>query len=280
MMSGMVNKRIAVVRGPGGLPGLDVHAGAWLAMDDLGIKPAWVSGCSAGAIASAMQAAGMDGLGFAEILQGLRTSDVVVKRHLWKTRAYWLDAIADPEPIERLLAQYLPVSFEELGIPLEVSATAMGYADCSGRLNGCSREGAAWPKRFRSGDCLRAAVQASMSIAGFWPYMRVAGMEYSDGGTTEPYPLPRDHMNYDYVIVMDPVRTTPFRDRDRNIISRLRWNVEALASQAALIIQQVPQANRIWIELDMGPGSTLQFDHELIQSTRDHVRETLRRSLA
>ena len=71
---------LTISRGPGGLPGLDVHAGAWLALEEKGIVPDRLAGCSAGAITSAFQAAGMTAREFVGILRALKTKDVVRKR--------------------------------------------------------------------------------------------------------------------------------------------------------------------------------------------------------
>lgn len=260
--------RIAVVRGPGGLPGLDVHAGAWFALEKLGVKPTWLSGCSAGAIASAMHATGMSASHYAKILCSLDSRDVVKKRRFWRLRAAFADSIADPAPIQKLLAEHLPYHFDGLKIPCTVSATQMLPAGQQ-------------PMLFSHGPFLREAVLASMSIAGFWPYAKVpgnvdecgrlhawspGGRWFSDGGTTCQYPLPPRLDDYDHVVVLDPIRRTPFSRRDENVLSRLRWNVEALAQAEGLFLQMqhAGRGNLHWVELDMGDASTLKFNHEAL----------------
>lgn len=193
-------QRVAIVRGPGGLPGIDVHIGAWLALEAAGIRPTWLSGCSAGAIVAALDASGMPAWQAREYVEALRDEDVVRRRFGWKARIFWLDHFCDPAPISELLTSLLPAEFGNLKTPLTVSATRMDPEACGVLL--------------RDGD-LRKAVLASMSIAGVWPYVDVDGAQCSDGGTTHRYPLPPlaadPHVfsdtikTWDAIFVLDPV---------------------------------------------------------------------------
>lgn len=264
-----VPQRVAIVRGPGGLPGIDVHIGAWLALEAAGIRPTWLSGCSAGAIVAALDASGMPAWQAREYVEALRDDDVVKRRFGWKARIFWIDHFCDPQPIQDLLASLLPAEFRNLRTPLTVSATRM--------------DPVAHGVLIRDGD-LRAAVLASMSIAGVWPYVQVDNAQCTDGGTTHRYPLPPLSLGvtngtppFDAVFVLDPVSYASFADRDRNMLSRLLWNVEQLGrNQAEWLLEALAGNPRVyWLPLDMGPGSCLKFDHGLIDATAQRVSKYL-----
>lgn len=258
-----IPQRVAVVRGPGGLPGIDAHLGAWLAFEAAGIRPTWLSGCSAGAVIGALEAGGMYAWQARELIEGLTTADVVRKRWGWKARLFWLESFCDPAPIAALLDNLLLPDFASLVTPFTVAAT---------RMDETPREVA-----ITTGD-LRQAVLASMSIAGIWPYVQLDdGAFYSDGGTTERYPLPERLDDWDAVFVLDPVSSSSFEDRDRNIISRLLWNLEQLARLEAshLLEQYAERPNLHWLTLDVGSGSCLEFDHTLIAATFERIANQL-----
>ena len=256
----MTPKRIAITRSPGGLPGLDAHVGVWMAMEDAGIVPAAVCGCSAGAMVSALQATGMRAAAAADILRGLATEDVIRKRWAWKARAFWIDHFCDPSPIERLLEQLLPATFEELSMPLVVSATEMRARDEATAL-------------FREGPHLRQAVRASMSIAGVWPYAEIDGRRFTDGGTSDAIVAPPSMSTgeYDEVWVVNLYDRRSYAERDKNMISRLLWNVSRLMEFERISTREqweawgrnLQTAVR-WLDIDCAGTSCLEFDHSLI----------------
>jgi len=258
--------KIGITRAPGGLPALDAHVGAWLAFDEFGLRPAYVAGCSAGAIISAMQAAGMSALEARAVLSDLRSDAVIRRRPLWKARAFWLKHFLDPAPIAELLEDYLPDTFAELKLRLAVSATRMDSSPEHAVV-------------FETGP-LREAVLASMSIAGAWPYARVDsssprtcvrrtgnGGRYSDGATTDAIVLPHDINTFDHFFIVNIRRSCSFRLRDRNIISRLLWNVEQLMeverNQAQVLYGTRGNAHVHWLDLDIADASTFKFRHSL-----------------
>jgi predicted acylesterase/phospholipase RssA len=269
-MSQWSGKRVAVILAPGGLPGIECHLGAWLACEQAGCWPAWIGGCSAGAIVGAMWAAGrMPCSAAADYVHALRSEDLVRKRWFWKERAFWVDHFCDPAPIREQLEKLLPETFGELHIPLTVAATRMHphYAESA---------------HFSSGSWLREAVQASSSIAGVWPYVEIDGMPYSDGGTTDAIVMPPDGLhNYDVILVVEPTASDDFQDRDRNMISRLLWNIEALCEKeqaaAHAFLEKHFHDRLIWSSVNRGHTSSLAFSagHKLIEDARRQVARHL-----
>jgi len=240
--------------------------GAWLAFADAGIVPTDLFGCSAGAIVSAMQATGRSVSECELIVRGLRTRDVVRKLRFWKLRAFWLTHFCDPAPIEALVNELLPESFNALQIPLTVSATSMGPRS-------------AYRNLFFMGPKLRQAVRASMAIAGAWPYVDINGNPHSDGGTTDAIVLPRNLDKYDAFYIVNLTRDRQqYRNRDKNIISRLVWNVEQLAAYERIQTLEECSArpNVHWISIDLGDSSMLAFDHDLILTARIQASQQLK----
>jgi len=245
--------KIGISRAPGGLPGIDAHVGAWWAMEEAGIRPTHVYGCSAGALVSALQATGMGAGNAMTLCYGLDTEDVIRKRRLWKARVFWLTHFCDRRPIVEQLQELLPVHFKELELPLAVSATRMDTSP---------------PQRvlFDHGPVVRQAVLSSMSIAGVWPYVHIDGVPYTDGGTTDAIVLPDDVEDFDRFYIVNLFRKRSFHERDKNMISRLLWNAEQLSDYEASETRQRLKAlpNVTWLDIDIGDASCLEFAHSLV----------------
>lgn len=254
--------RIGISRSPGGLPGLDAHVGVWQAMAHVGIEPTNLFGCSAGAAVSAIQAAGHEPDFVSDYLWALTTSDVLKKRRLWQLRACFTTYFADPEPIRNLLATFLPEAFEDLAIPLGVSATKM-----------CKE--VEYANYFFRGPKLRAAVMASMSIAGVWPYAPVTGEPHSDGGTTDAIVIPDNLADYTEFYVVNLFKR--YKKRDKNVLSRMWWNFDKLQSYERDCTRHElsKRKNVRWLDIDMGNVSSLSFDHSLILSAYRQARSQL-----
>jgi predicted acylesterase/phospholipase RssA len=248
------------------LPGIECHAGAWLAFEEAGLRPRHVTGCSAGALVSALQASGMAAADGLKVLRSFDADWLVNRRTAWKARALLgdLESIADPSHIEGKLADLLPPRFDDLRIPLTVAATRMDQDFGSA----CSLEAGA----------LRTAVMASMSIPGVWPYCLHHGQPYSDGGTTSPFPLPGFVDGFTAVVVVE-IASPDFIDRDKNVISRLLWCYEQCTRSWKRRIKAAYShyPNIHWLTLDPGDGSCLDWSpkHAAIADAHDAAKRFL-----
>jgi len=246
-------RKVGICRAPGGLPGLDAHLGVWAALDAAGVQPTHVYGASAGAIISALQAAGKTCGEVVDIIRGLADRDVIRKRFAWKSRIFWIDHFCDPAPIQKLIWSLLPAAFEDLQLRCTVTATRM---DPEGET----------AVAYSHGECLREAVLASMSIAGVWPYAPVAGHPHTDGGTTDALYVPSDLETFDEFWFVNFVHSRSYKHRDKNMISRLIWNVDRLCEAERNWtrdnVSLMPNVR--WLDIDIGDGSCLSFDHDLI----------------
>ncbi len=237
------------------MPGLDIHAGIWRALEDSGIRATACIGTSAGALVSAMDASGWTAAQAEAFLQAQSDDAMRSERFAWKLRIPWLDSWLKHEPIRALLDAHLPGQFSDLEKPLRVCCT--GVADGS-RMTFSAACGNPW---------LREAVLASMSISGVFPWVPIGGEWYADGGARANLPLPDDWHTWDEVWLLIATRPTFYRKRNRGLLSRLMLNVDWLmADQIYDVLNVVAGDARvrvIWPQCGDTSG-TLHFDHRLI----------------
>ena len=121
----------AVAFGGGGARGL-AHIHAIEALDELGIRPVAIAGTSIGAIMGAGMAAGMTGKHIEDYARSILSRRAELIGRMWSARPGSLTEMVgglrvSQFNIERILHAFLPHQipkhFEELGIPLQVTAT-------------------------------------------------------------------------------------------------------------------------------------------------------------
>ncbi len=189
---------IAIAFGGGGARGI-AHIHAIEALDELGLRPAAISGSSIGAIMGAAMAAGMTGAEVREFAQSILLRRTEVVRRIWQSRPGSLrEAIAGGVrigqfDIERILEAFLPktipATFEELKIPLKVTGTDFyGHS-----LTVMER-----------GD-LRSAIAASAAIPAVFKPVTRDGRLQVDGGMYNPVPFDLLVGEADIVIAVDVI---------------------------------------------------------------------------
>ena len=188
--------RIAVALGAGGARGLG-HILVVEAMDDLGLRPAAISGASMGAVVGAAWAAGVPGREMRAHVQSLvRNRADLMARVLRARVGRFTDifsGLGNPVLLdgERILDLFWPKAvpdrFEQLQTPFHAVAT-----DFFGREN----------RIFDVGP-LAPAVAASMAIPGLFRAVEIEGKVYVDGGVTDPLPYRCLLGNGAYVVACD-----------------------------------------------------------------------------
>jgi len=271
-------RRLACLSG-GGLPGLDIHAGMQLALEERGIRFEGFSGTSAGAIVAALLASGNPARTLADVLAGLSDDDVRDERPLWKLRAPWIRYFLGNGKIERLLRDLLqtdPVRrprIEHALHPLRIHVTE-------------DLTGAAWS--LAHGE-LVPAVLASMAIAGVFPPVALRDVGYppaecscSDGGTTNYCAVPEPGAcvsTYDEVWLLIAAPPTRYEPTNESIISRLLLNLHLMIEdqiQDAATRTTYSGARVVVIRPSCGAdASCLRFRHELIGQARAETLEQL-----
>jgi predicted acylesterase/phospholipase RssA len=267
-----VKTRLFVWSG-GGVPGLDIHAGIWRALDEAGITSTRNSGCSAGAIAAAFNASGSwGGAQFARLIATLNDSDIRSKRFAWQLRMRWIDYIYDSSPIAKLLEANLPAHWEEMAKPCQIWAT---------RIKDGEKVDVAAP-RCTSGP--REAVLASAAVPMvFAPVTLDDGYEYVDGGLRFNLPLPsywRDFNETFLLIASAPVCVRDARTRGGLLTRGIRALKILMYDQTQDVIEQVagqPRLYVIWPNVWQTLPGFLDFDHTLIDRAHAETMAALNR---
>lgn len=190
--------KIGLALGGGGARGL-AHIQVLETLDEIGVRPYAIAGTSIGAVMGALYASGLSGEKIRNIVHEWQTPrpekmhGILDRRDLRRWAAL-LDPSFDRsglfkgEKIIRFLSDHIKcTTFEELGIPLAV--TAADYGDASEVV-------------FKSGDLL-SAVRASMAIPGVFTPVERDGHLLLDGGVVNPLPYDLLQDECDLVIAVD-----------------------------------------------------------------------------
>ena len=167
------------------------------AFDDLGIRPYAITGSSIGAIMGAAYASGLTGADIRQIVLRTFADRNTVLSHLWKLRPKRFAEVFngnlvtfDPlKVLDVFLAEYLPDTFEDLAVPLNVMATD---------FYGCSEV------VIDSGPLL-PAIAASIAIPAVFKPVERQGRILVDGGVINPLPFDRLPAECDLVVAVDVV---------------------------------------------------------------------------
>jgi NTE family protein len=193
-----VSPSFSIAFGGGGARGL-AHIHVIEALDELGIRPVAIAGSSIGALVGAGVASGMSGRDIHDYARSILGTRAQVASRMWRARPGTLAEAMEGGfrfgqfNVERILKAFLPevvpASFEELKIPLKVTAT-----DYFGHKLAV----------FDSGE-LHSALAASAAIpAVFRPVMR-DGRMLIDGGIYNPVPFDLVEGAADITIAVDVV---------------------------------------------------------------------------
>ena len=186
---------VAIALGAGGARGL-AHIHVVEALDELGIRPVAIAGSSIGSIIGAGMAAGMAGREMHDYARANLGNRGEVMARIWRSRPTSLSEMMSGGlraqlNIERILKAFLPEgiphSFEELAIPLQVTAT-----DYYGHKSTI----------FDSGELL-PAVAASAAIPALFKPVHRDGRLLVDGGIYNPVPFDLLEGKADIVIAVD-----------------------------------------------------------------------------
>lgn len=212
--------RIGLALGGGGARGI-AHVHVLEALDDLGLRPAAVSGTSIGAIIGAGLAAGLTGAEIRETLVAAFRNQGEVWSRIWQLRPKrFADLFGgggfvqfEPERVlELFLPPAIPADFRDLAIPMTVAATD---------FYGCTEVTLA------DGN-LKRAIAASIALPIVFRPVEIDGTVLVDGGVTNPLPYDRLPEPVDIVLAVDVIGMPP-RPAGRQVPSS--WEAVFGASQ-------------------------------------------------
>ena len=176
-----LGRRVWVVFGGGGLKGL-AHVGAWQAIEEAGLRPSGIVGCSIGALVGACIAGGMGWEELVPLAFRLEKTDIVrINRRAVFINGIRQEALFQEAPLREYIERILPVTeWDDLDIPLQVNAVNLetGLTEWFGT-------GA------RTDVPMVDAIYASAALPVFYPPARIGDEVYVDGGTEHSFPIHR-----------------------------------------------------------------------------------------
>ncbi len=176
--SGKTNKTVLVLGG-GGVKGV-VHAGAWRALVQHGVKVDEIVGTSIGALVGASIAGGASPDELAENARSLTKADIVdINRWALMPMGIRQKSLFRGEALREYIARVLPVTeWSELAIPLTVNAVDLETGETAWFGAGGRRD-----------VPLLDAVYASAALPVFYPPAEIDGRYLVDGGVMDTVPI-------------------------------------------------------------------------------------------
>ena len=272
-------KKIGIALGGGGAKGL-AHVLMFEALDELNLKPSYVTGTSIGAVAGVLYCSGLTAKEIRQIISEISIAendtlrDVVTKKHMLK----WLNFIAPQfegrgllkaESFINFLFESIEAkTFEELVIPLRVVTADF------------------WTREqvvLDSGD-LASAIQASISLPGVFTPVTMGENVLIDGGAVNPVPfdlLPKD---CDLTIAIDVIgRRTAVNGRMPSLQEAI-FNTFQIMERSIIREKLRHTAPDIYIEVEIWNIRALEFYKadqvfKQAQKAKDQLKDELKRRI-
>ena len=203
-------KKLGLVLGSGGAKGV-AHVGALQALEDNGIKPDVITGCSAGSIVGACYAYGMTPKKIYSELKKLKNEDIVdVSLNFMRNRSVLKSA-----KVKTLLENYLADTLiEELPIPYGCIATDLN----TGRIH-----------EFTSGSLVTACRASSAIPVAFSP-IELDGMLLVDGGISARLPIKTCRkLGADVILAVDVDNDTNYSPQIKGMITVALRSIDIMA---------------------------------------------------
>lgn len=184
-----MKKTLGLALGSGGARGV-AHIGFLQALEEAGIKPDYISGCSMGAVVGGCYASGISAQEIKDVVLKLKPRDILDLSPAVITKM----ALLRSKKIEELLTAYLgKKKIEELEIPFRCVATELH----SGKLH-----------VFKKGTAAKA-IQASSTIPTVFRPVKDNGKLFVDGGCICRVPIKIvKEMGADVVVAVDVLKNT------------------------------------------------------------------------
>ncbi len=175
--------RIGLALGGGAARGF-AHVGVIQVLEEAGIRPALVTGTSAGSLVAAIYASGKSGAQLQQIAESMEEAAITD----WTLPIFSRGMLRGEALARYVNGQVNGRLIEDMPLPLGIVATDLN----SGR-----------DALFQRGDT-GTAVRASSAVPAVFQPVRIAGREYVDGGLVSPVPVRSAHrMGAELVIAVD-----------------------------------------------------------------------------
>jgi len=268
--------KIGIALGAGGAKGI-AHIPMLEALDELGITPHRIAGCSIGAVMGALYASGLSAAEIKDKIARLAITRSDTMRGVFsekKISKWWGMIDSDFRRSGLIKAESIMASlcderscetFEELPIPFAVVATDF-WEGCSVVLD--------------SGP-LKPAVQASMALPGLFTPVELDGRVLIDGGTVNPVPFDILADSCDIVIAIDINSGSPAEPGSvPGYFNNLFGSIQIM--QQAIVRREL-EARRpdIYVKPELSDFRTLHFYKvDKIYQEAQAAKDELKRELA
>jgi len=216
-----MSKTLGLALGGGGARGV-AHAGFLLALEEEGIKPDYISGCSMGAVIGGCYASGMTAQEIKTAVLQLKKRDIIDLSPIPITRM----ALLRSKKIRDLLVSYVKVkNIEDFPVPFRCVATDL----LSGTLH-----------TFDSGDAA-LAIQASSTVPSVFRPVQLGEKLLVDGGVLCRVPVKTvKDMGADVVVAVDVLKncSQPI-DKVHNIVSMLLRVFDVMDAHNTYLTRQI-----------------------------------------
>lgn len=194
-----MSKKLCFVLGAGGSRGI-AHIGFLQAMEENGIKPDCIVGCSMGSVVGAAYASGLPPKEMREIAEGLRSKDIIDISPALFSKKSLLSSVKMQKKIKQVLGDK---QFKDLVIPFECVAVDLHRGKVVTLNEGSVEE----------------AVRASSSIPTVFRPVIKDDMELVDGCVLLRVPVENaKHFNADVVVAVDVLGDYRPHEVSKNII--------------------------------------------------------------
>ena len=231
-------KKLGLALGSGGSRGV-AHIGFLQALEEAGIQPDYISGCSMGSVVGAAYASGMTPEEMRKAAFSLRFFDLISVT----TRP---GGLIDTHKIRRLLKRYIgDITFADLKIPFSCVAVDMITQQAI---------------ELSSGSVVDAVI-ASSSIPTIFKPTEKDGMRLVDGGVLERVPVRRiKKMGANKIVAVDVLGKKPTKEKCPNAIGMLIEVFDLMDNYRTAGLQR--KERRIidlWLEPELGDMSQYSF---------------------
>lgn len=229
-----MKKKLGFALGSGGSRGV-AHIGFLRAMEESGIKPDYIVGCSMGSVVGAAYASGFSVDKMEEAVKKLRLLDLIAPTGR-------RGGLFDTKKVRKLLERYIgDIDFADLKIPFHCVAVDM----ITQRV-----------VEFSQGNVLDAVI-ASSSIPSVFCPMEKDGMRLIDGGILERVPFMQvKDMGADVVVAVDVLGQRSTKEKCPTTLGVLLEAID-IADNARTRIRKQTYQDQIdfWLEPELGDMS-------------------------
>jgi NTE family protein len=260
-----LKKTLGLALGSGGSRGV-AHIGFLKALEEVGVKPDYITGSSMGAVVGAAYAAGLTVEQMKEAVYSLRLLDLI-------TFTGKRGGVSGTKKIRELLIKYIgDITFADLKIPFRCYAVDMISQNLI---------------EFSTGSVIDAVV-ASASIPVVFHPLEKDGMRLIDGGILERVPVSQvKAMGADVVVGVDVLGLRDASEDAPNVLKMLIETIDVMDNhRTARRKEDFKDIIDFWLEPDLGTMS--QYDlrqirfayekgYELGKNYANDIRKALKR---